>query len=223
MQLSVLVRSPLFRGLTESEIEKLLSGITYRVKHYPAGTMAALSGEEISSVMIILSGSMRGEMMDISGRTVKIEDINPPQALAAAFIYGTESRYPVSVTANNDSEILVIDRADYLSLMQKEKKILANYLNVVCTKALFLSDRLRFLSFHTIKGKYAHYLTSLPGYSTGRVTVDKTQKELSDYFGVTRPSLARVVRGMEKDGLISVDRRNVVLKDIKGLAALTAL
>lgn len=209
--------------MSEAEIEGLLSGVTYRVKFYPAGTMAALRGEEISSVMIMLSGSMRGEMIDISGRTMKIEDIIPPQALAAAFIYGTEARYPVTVTANADSELLVIDRAEYLSLMQKDKRVLANYLNVVCTRALFLSDRLRFLSFHTIKGKYAHYLASLPGYSTGRVKVDKTQQELSEYFGVTRPSLARAVRGMEDDGLITVDRRNVVLRDIKGLAGLTAM
>lgn len=223
MQISVLVRSPLFRGMTEAEIENLLRGVSHRVKFYPAGTMAALSGEEISSVIIVLSGSMRGEMVDISGRTIKIEDVNPPQALAAAFIYGTGACYPVTVTANADSELLVIDRADYLTLMQKEKRVLSNYLNVVCTKALFLSDRLKFLSFHTIKGKFAHYLISLPGASTGRVKIDKTQQELSEYFGVTRPSLARAVRGMEEDGLISVDRRDVILKNIKGLAGLTAI
>jgi CRP-like cAMP-binding protein len=221
MKNSVLVKSPLFRGLTEAEIEALLNGINHRVKFYPSGTMAALSGEEISSVMIVLSGSMRGEMVDQSGRTIKIEDINPPQALAAAFIYGAGARYPVSVTANIDTELLIIDRGDYLTLMQQDKRVLANYLNVVCTKALFLSDRLKFLSFRTIKGKFAHYIISLPGSSSGQVKIDKTQLELSEYFGVTRPSLARAISEMEYDGLISVKRHDVILKDVKGLARLT--
>ncbi|MEZ4999092.1 MAG: hypothetical protein R2758_17160 [Bacteroidales bacterium] len=42
-------------------------------------------------------------MSDLSGRTIKIEDINPPNALAAAVLYGPGARYPVTVIANTDS------------------------------------------------------------------------------------------------------------------------
>jgi CRP-like cAMP-binding protein len=164
---------------------------------------------------------MKGEMVDIAGRTIKIEDVNPPHALAAAFIYGSGARYPVNVSANIDSELFIIDKADFLTLMKNDIRILSNYLNVVCTKAQFLSDRLRFLSFHTIKGKFAHYLSGLPGAAAGRVVIDRTQQELSEYFGVTRPSLARAVGEMEEEGLISVDRREVRLLNVKGLSRLT--
>ncbi len=220
MKFPVLIKSPLFRGLNEDEIESLIESINYRVRYYPAGALAVICGEEITSVMIVIAGSMKGEMTDISGRTIKIEDINPPNALASAFIYGSGARYPVNVIANIDSELLIFDRSDYLTLMGRDKRILSNYLNVVCTKALFLSDRLRFLSFHTIKGKYAHYLSSLPGASSGRVTVDRTQQELSEYFGVARPSLARAIGEMEQEGLISVKKHEVRLLDMKRLSDL---
>jgi CRP-like cAMP-binding protein len=220
MKFPVLIKSPLFRGLKEDEIERLIGSINYRVRYYPAGALAVICGEEITSVMIVITGSMKGEMADISGRTIKIEDVNPPDALASAFIYGSGARYPVNVIANTDSELLMFDRSDYLTLMLTDKRILSNYLNVVCTKAMFLSDRLRFLSFRTIKGKFAHYLSSLPGASSGRVIVDRTQQELSEYFGVARPSLARAIGEMERRGLISVARREVRLLDMKGLSAL---
>ncbi len=221
MKFPVLGRSPLFSGLTEAEIEGLFEGINYKVRFFNAGAFAALAGEEILSVIIVLSGSMRGEMTDLAGRTIKIEDITPPQALAAAFIYGTGAQYPVNVIANIDSELLIIGKSEYLALMKRDQRILANYLNVVCAKALFLSGRLRFLSFHTIKGKYAHYLSTLPGANTGKVRVDRTQQELSEFFGVARPSLARAIGEMEHDGLISVDRREVRFLDLKGLSRLT--
>ena len=32
--------------------------------------------------------------------------------------------------------------------------------------------------------------------------IDRTQQELSEFFGVTRPSLARALGEMEKEGLI---------------------
>jgi len=220
MKFPVLSRSPLFIGLTDNEIDVLLESVNYRVRSYPAGAVAALAGEEISAIMIVISGSMKGEMTDLEGRIIKIEDVNPPQALAAAFIFGTPAHYPVNVLANCDSELLIITRAEYLTLMKNDQRILKNYLNVVCTKARFLSDRLRFLSFHTIKGKYAHYLSTLPGAASGKVRVDRTQQELSEFFGVARPSLARAISEMQEEMLIAVDRQEVRLLNTKGLARL---
>ena len=134
MKFPVLGKSPLFRGLDDSEIESLLNSVNYRVRFYPGGSVAALAGEEIASVMIVLSGSMKGEMTDLAGRTIKIEDVNPPQALASAFIFGAGAKYPVNVIANVDSELLIIGKADYLTLMANDRRILSNYLTVVCTQ-----------------------------------------------------------------------------------------
>jgi CRP-like cAMP-binding protein len=223
MKFDVLYNSPLFGGLTEAETDSLIGSVNFRVRSYPAGAVAALSGEEIRSVMIVLSGSMKGEMADLAGHTIKIEDVVPPQALAAAFIYASGAKYPVNVIANEDSEILIIDRSDFLTLMHNDKRILSNYLRAVCTKAVFLSERLRFLSFRTIKGKFAHYLATLPGASSGRVRIDRTQQELSEYFGVTRPSLARAIGEMADEGIIAVDRREVRILDFSGLSVISRL
>jgi CRP-like cAMP-binding protein len=221
MKFPVLSRSPLFSGIPDDDIERLFESIIYRVRFYPEGAVAALAGEGIVSLQIVLSGSMRGEMTDLAGRTIKIEDILPPQALAAAFIFGSGARYPVNVIANSDSELLIISSTDYMALMKSDPRVLSSYLNVVCTKALFLSGRLRFLSFHTIKGKFAHYLSTLPSAASGKVLIDRTQQELSEFFGVTRPSLARAIGEMVDEGLISVNRREVRLIDLKGLSGLS--
>lgn len=220
MRFPVLNNSPLFRGLSDDEIENLTCSVNFRVRFYHSGAVVALAGEEILSLIIVLSGSVRGEMSDLAGRTMKIEDINPPQALAAAVLFGAAAKYPVTVTANTDSELLIINKSDYLAMMAGDRRILSNYLTFICNKAQFLSGRLRFHSFHTIRGKFANYLTSLPGASSGRVVIDRSQQELSDYFGVTRPSLSRVIGEMQEEGLISVERREVRLLDIKGLSAL---
>jgi len=223
MKFEVLYRSPLFNGLTEKETDDMIGSINYRVRSYPAGAVAALSGEDIRSLMIVISGSMKGEMVDLAGHTIKIEDIVPPQALASAFMYASGAKYPVNVIANEDSELLIIDRDDFLTLMHRDKRILSNYLRAICTKAVFLSERLRFLSFRTIKGKFAHYIASLPGASSGMVKIDRTQQELSEYFGVTRPSLARAIGEMEGEGLIAIDHRKVRILNIGGLSSLSRL
>ncbi len=215
MHFTILKDSGLFRGLSGSEIDKLIESVNYRLRFYHAGSVIALAGEEISALMIVLSGSLRGEMSDLSGRTIKIEDIEPPNALAAAVLFGREARYPVNVIANADSEVLIINKEDYFGMMTADRRILSGYLALVCTKAQFLTARLRFHSFHTIKEKLTYYLLSLPGAPSGRVVLDRTHEELAGLFGVTRPSLSRAIGEMVDEEAIAVDRREIRLINLR--------
>jgi len=222
MNYSVLVKSPIFKGIDEDEIYRLITAANCKFRTYNDGTLIALRGEEINSLMIILSGEVSGEMQDMTGKVIRIEDMKAPMALAAAFVYGPGSRYPVNVLAKTDTNLLVIDKSDFMIMMQKDKRVLNNYLGVVCGRALFLSDRLHFLSFRTIKGKLAGYILSLPVQSGNKVVFDKSQQELADYFGVARPSLARTLSGMMDDGLIVVKNREIHILDRQALVELTS-
>ncbi len=215
MRFPVLRGSGLFRSLSDDEIGELFDRVNYRIRFYHAGSVIALAGEEIMSLIIVISGSLRGEMSDLSGRTIKIEDIEPPNALAAALLYGRGARYPVNVIANADSEVLIINKEDYFNMMMSDRRILSGYLSLICNKAQFLTARLRFHSFHTIKEKLTYYLLSLPGASSGRVVLDRTHEELSGLFGVTRPSLTRAMGEMVQEGAIAVDRREITLINLR--------
>ncbi|MEO5160242.1 helix-turn-helix domain-containing protein, partial [Bacteroides ovatus] len=43
------------------------------------------------------------------------------------------------------------------------------------------------------------------------ITLDRSQQELSDYFGVSRPSLARELAHMQEDGLLIADRKHITI------------
>ncbi len=117
-----------------------------------------VAGEPARNLYIIISGSVKGEMIDYSGKTIKIEDIEAPKPLATAFLFGKENKFPVTVTANNEVKILSIPVSEFLKLLQMNQQILKNYLNIISTRAQFLSQKLHFLSFKTIKEKMAHFL-----------------------------------------------------------------
>jgi len=222
MNFSILVNSPIFRGIAEEEIYSLITAANCRFRTYNEGAVIALRGEEIKSLMTVLSGVVSGEMVDLTGKVIRIEDVKAPMALAAAFIYGPGSRYPVNVLAKTDTNLLVIDKSDFMAMMQKDKRVLNNYLGVVCGRALFLSERLHFLSFRTIKGKLAGYILSLPVQAGDRAVFDKSQQELADYFGVARPSLARTLSEMTDEGLIVVKNREIHILSRQALVELTA-
>lgn len=150
-------------------------------------------------------------MIDYSGKTVKIEDIEAPKPLAAAFLFGKENKFPVTATANNNVKILAIPVIEFLKLLQLNAQLLKNYLHSISTRAQFLSQKLHFLSFKTIKEKVAHYLLQTAGDQFHSFELNNTQKQLADLFGVARPSLARVFSEMQKEGLIRIEKKTVTL------------
>lgn len=213
----ILEHSPVFKGLSAIKIQNLLSGSQYEILSHQKGDLIISMGEPCDKLMVILTGSVKGEMVDFSGKTIKIEDIPAPRPLAVAFLFGKQSSFPVNVTANEESEILILPKLEIVKLMQKNAVFLNNYLNQVCTKAQFLSQKLEFLSFKTIKEKLAHYILSQTSSRNNRLTLPKSQEEMAVFFGVTRPSFARVLKEFQTSGYIIFKRREISLVDRKGL------
>jgi len=214
---SLLSRCPVFKGITEEESRLLLSKIHYQLRKFQKDEVVVWGGEPVNNLLIVLSGSVRGEMIDYSGKTVKIEDIEAPKPLAAAFLFGKENRFPVTVTANNEGRILVIPVPEFLKILQMNTQVLENYLNSISSRAQFLSQKLHFLSFKTIKEKMAHFLLQQANDRFHSFELKNTQQQLADLFGVTRPSLARVLSDMQADGLIKIEKRTVTLLNKKAL------
>jgi CRP/FNR family transcriptional regulator, dissimilatory nitrate respiration regulator len=210
---SELLKTNIFRGLSEPEIETLLKGKPVRLKHYTRDECIAGANDVCHDMLFVIKGSVRGEMTDFSGRKLKIEDIVSPRPLAAAFIFGKDNRFPVDIYANEPAIILTIPRDVLLYILQHNRTVLQNYLNAISSRTQFLSNKIRFLSFKTIKEKIANYVLNHLRNDGRTVVLDQSQTELAEYFGVTRPSLARAMAEMEADGLLHAERREITLLD----------
>ena len=208
----VLVNNPLFRGITPERLFAELEEISFHTRSYKKGEILAQQGAVCNRLVILTKGSVRGEMIDYSGRLIKVEDIAAPRAIAPLFLFGEENRYPVEVTANEPTEVIELPKSSVLSLFRKNEQFLENYMNLSANYARTLSDKLFFMSFKTIRQKLASYLLRLyKQQQQTHITLDRSQQELSDYFGVSRPSLARELAHMQEDGLLIADRKHITI------------
>lgn len=207
-----LVNNPLFRGITPERLFADLEEISFHTRSYKKGEILAQQGAVCNRLVILTKGSVRGEMIDYSGRLIKVEDIAAPRAIAPLFLFGEENRYPVEVTANEPTEVIELPKSSVLSLFRKNEQFLENYMNLSANYARTLSDKLFFMSFKTIRQKLASYLLRLyKQQQQTHIILDRSQQELSDYFGVSRPSLARELAHMQEDGLLIADRKHITI------------
>jgi CRP-like cAMP-binding protein len=213
----ILSRSPLFNGLAPLKIEELLKKVPHRFVKYKKGNMIALRGDPCERLLVLAAGSVRGEMVDMNGRTIEVETISAPRPLAPAFIFGKNNIYPVDVTADRDVTMLSIPKSSLITLIRLNTEVLKNYLDLLSNRTHFLTERLFFMSLKTIKEKFAQYIVSLLNPGEYQVVLPRSHQELSDFFGVSRPSLARVIRELEGQHLIEHSRREIVIKNLEGL------
>ncbi len=184
-----------------------------QVKTYQKNDLIVSGGEICDRLLIVQMGSVKAEMNDYSGKTIKIEDLAAPQPLATAFLFGQQNRFPVTVSANTEVEMISIPKPEFVKLLQLNSLILNNYLNTISTRAQFLSQKLKFLSFKTIKQKIAHFLLEKAGDRLQSVEILQSQEQLAEMFGVTRPSLARTLGEMVQENLIETQRRTIKILD----------
>ena len=211
----------LFKGMDTREISGALSGSTWRIRKYDRDSLIAQAGDEVLYLQIVLEGTVKGEMVDYTGKVIKIEDIVPPRPLAPAFLFGSQNRYPVNISAASDVKLLSIPRENFLVMLQNNRSVLVNFVDIVSSRGQFLSNKIKFLSFTTIKGKLAQYLLDLSAKSgSPRFLLPSSQFQLSELFGVARPSIGRAMSELNHDGIIRTEGREVTILDPARLTGL---
>lgn len=210
--------SPLFRGISADEFSSLMKRVKHHIRQFRTGELLAQAGEKVDKAILLIDGRLQGEMIDFAGNSLKIEELDPPQMVAAAFLFGPHCRFPVYLSAITDGKILIIPKSDFISMLSMEPRVMENYLNIVSGKAQFLSNKISILSLKTIREKIAYFLLlKMKSSNNKEILIQQSQTNLAEFFGVTRPSLSRSILEMEKLGILSWTRDKVRILDLAKL------
>jgi CRP/FNR family transcriptional regulator, dissimilatory nitrate respiration regulator len=156
-----LLTCPLFLGIPMEGLVALLQQVESKLLHFAKNDVVVVENGLCNRLLIVMEGSVRGEMTDFSGKVIKIEDIGACRPLAPAFLFGNKNRYPVSIVANEKTVLLSFTQETTLKMFQLDRFFLLNFLNMISNRAQFLSQKIKFLSFQTIKGKLAPLLVAI--------------------------------------------------------------
>ncbi len=221
MNLSILLKTPLFHGLEESELERIFTELKVTETTFRKGEVLALQDEPVNRLILLLTGSVKGEMTDPSGKVAKVEDIEAPSPLAILFLFGHDNRFPVQATAREQTAAIVIPKPSVLRMLSMNETLLKNYLDISADFATRLSRKLNLMSLRTIRQKLAVHLLGLSKQQgSPTVTLDKPKSALAEYFGVARPSLEREITRMQEEGLIRAQQKQVTILDRPALTLL---
>lgn len=214
--IQALSKSALCKEFAQDELLSLLEENNTEIKKYENGSFVFEEGDVPDRLYVLIYGLVEVSKLTFSGKKILITTIeNPGDMFAEVYMFMGKSKYDMSAQTGEESLILSIsseffENISYNTNALAAEKIRKNLMSIFAMKAYNLSGKVRLLGCGSIREKISLYLIENQTPS-GEIAKNPSREELADYLNVTRPSLSRELGNMEKEGIIRLDGRKIVI------------
>ena len=216
----VLAKAPLLADLSPNELQ-LLAARTVR-KLFASGELVFSEGEPCNGLHIIARGKVRIFKTSVNGREQVLALNGPGETIAELPVFDG-GPYPASASATEDAEIAFISRRDFHAYCLEHPEVALKVLAQVGARLRRLVGIIEELSFTTVRQRLIAMLVKLAqsqGTKTNRgieFQLPSTHQELASQLGTVRELISRNLMRLQAEGLLDVDARHIVVRDIEGL------
>jgi CRP-like cAMP-binding protein len=219
--IKILNNVDLFQSFSEDELNKIFNKNNCNHKSYKKNSIIYMQNEKCKTLDVILEGMISIQKIDSEGNMLSINDFSGVDIIGENLLFSIENKYPMTIMAKSDTEILHINKELILMLCQNNKNFLLAFLQSLSSKALILSSKIMSLSMKTLRQCIIDFLLfEYFAQNSLEIKLNMTKKDLAEKCGVQRSSLSRELNKMRKDGLIDFDAKYIIIKDINLLTKL---
>lgn len=198
---------PIFSDLQDETLQKIYdSGYT---KVYKKNEIILSEEESGNSMFFIVAGKVKVLRSD-DDKEVIISMLGVSEFFGEMSILDGMGR-SATVSAVEDSKIFILQRNDFLELLNKYPEVSINLLRELSIRLRNATNKIKALSLKDAEGKVATVLIQIADESgrikQGIVEIDNLpyQQELANMAGTSRETISRTLHSFAKKGLIELD------------------
>jgi len=202
-------KSPLFQGIVFSDFEPILNCLSFKTASYNKEDIILLSGDSVDFVGLILSGGVKIIKEDMIGNITILTKLNSSEIFGEVFPYAGIYHSPVTVQADEETEILFIDYNKIITSCSNtchfHARLIKNTVKLFAQKNILLNQKIDILSKRTTKEKLLCFFDYQRGESK-KFTIPFTREEMAHYLCVDRSAMSNELCKMRDEGLIKFNR-----------------
>lgn len=207
----------LFKNCNEDIVNDLLHNHSLE-KEFKKNAYIAFEGDICTSIGIVIKGQVQIQKVYPSGKTIVVAHLNTDDIFGEVIVFSDIKKYPSTIFCFEDCKILFLSKEILLKFFEKEPNILYNFMNLLSNKVFMLNQKVRNLSYDTIREKISNFLIEeYYKQKTVFIKLSMSKKHLAEIFAIPRPSLSRELINMKNEGLIDYDRNFIKILDIKAI------
>lgn len=209
--LPILKESNLFMGMDESAIEEMLLCLSARTQTFGRNETILRSGEQVSSVGMVLSGLAFVEREDFWGNRSIFSEISPGMIFAETYACLSQVPIETSVIASEETTVMFLNVRKILTICTSacsfHSRLIQNLLTTLAQKNMTLTRKIQHISLKTIRDRLLSYL-SFESFKAGSSVfeIPFNRQQLADYLSVDRSALSSEISKLQQEGILSCDK-----------------
>jgi CRP/FNR family cyclic AMP-dependent transcriptional regulator len=207
---------PIFSELPDSTIDTISEAGSRR--YYKRETVVLLEEDAGSALFIIVEGKVKVSRTSTDGREVILSILADSDFFGEMAILDGQAR-SATVTAIEDTELFIIQRAQFLDLLQTHPEIAIALLQELTRRLRQADIKIKALSLKDAEGKVATVILQLADdlgkIKSGIVEIEKMplQQDLANMAGTSRETISRTLHAFAKKELIEMDGTKLKILD----------
>lgn len=208
---SVLRQHPLFAEVNSAAIDRILAYA--RSKTVEAGETIFARLDPGNALFAISSGTVKITNHSADGKDLVLNLLNAGEIFGEVAFLDGRSR-TANAVALTRTELLVIDRRDFIPFLKDEPAVALRLIEVLCSRIRQTSEQVEDVLFLDLPKRLAKTLLQLSGHETssrpGR-KVALTQRELGEIIGMSRESTNKQLREWEQQNWVRLERGGITV------------
>ena len=203
-------------GLDEAALDVLRA--QSQPVHVPRGATVFAPGDACEALVLLTKGAIQVRVTSEQGRELTLYRVRPGETcvMSVACLMG-RNQYQAEAISEADVEGVAIGRATFENLLASSAAFRTHILTVQTHRIFDLVSLVDEVAFHRTEARLAARLLAL---SAGGAVVTETHQQLADDIGTAREVVSRRLKRFETRGLVTLDRRQIVVRDARALARL---
>ena len=216
----MLTHTKLFYGITENEIEEMLKCLWAVTGCFQKGECVFRRGEHITTVAMLLEGSIHICKEDFWGNLSILGEISEGEIFGEVYACLGNDETLNNAVAVKQSTVLFLDIHRILTLCPQacrfHGRLVQNLLSVMASKNKTLTQKLEHMSQRTTRDKLLSYLSE-QSLRAGSPSFDIpfNRQQLADFLSVDRSAMSNELCKMRNEGLLLFDKNHFTLKNFK--------
>ena len=216
---TLLARIRHFDGLP-LEIQERFAAVAI-LRHFEADQVIYVEGEPAEFIFLIETGWVKATRMSLDGREQALLFLHSGEIFGDIAVF-TGTPYPGTVTALEAVDLWAIPADDILKLTRQHPDLAIAVIRRLGERVLYNVELIEDLSLRSVEARVARTLLRNAQMKDGKLSVPRqswtTFDEMAVRLGTVRDVLGRALRTLETEGLLKVERQEIILLDSTGLA-----
>ncbi len=217
---ALLAKHFLLAPLDDEALDTLLAVSSER--RFTNGQVIFQKGDPGTSMMAVLEGRVRIGAYSEDGREVILNMVEPGQLFGEIALLDGKER-SADATAMGRTELLILDRREFLPFLERNPKIAVQLFEVLCERVRRASEMVESIAFLDFGARLARLLVQM-SEQYGRRTEEGllidlriSQADLGNLIASSRESVNRQLSAWAQEGVIALDHGKITILDAETL------